>query len=178
MPSMSKLPSLSQQRYATYQHLELTPDYYMHLQSKSLTRQHEIRFDLFDLDLRPSTQSTSSGPLLLATGMVTLISFILLVLGLFNDFEGYLELFLTGASLAVVGGLLFWLSRKTTLVYHHRLSYEPLFEIRVFHYNKTKREFFVRQLNALLLRIAEHDRSSFYGQQNTEQQDKDSLSYN
>ena len=110
--------------------------------------------------------------------MATIITILLLILGFFKGFEGYLEPILVSASLAVASALLFCFSHKTVLVYHHRLSYQPLFEIQVFNYNKSKREFFVRQLNALLLRIAEHNRSSFYGQQNTEQQDKDSLSYN
>ncbi len=64
------------------------------------------------------------------------------------------------------------------IVYHHRQTHQPLFEVLAFDRGKPQRDIFIKRLNALLLRLAEHDRSSFYAQQSDKQQSKDGLSYN
>ena len=174
---MSRLPSLSQQHYTHYQSFEITPDFYLSVHAKSLTQQGRHRLDLFDLDLHPSTISTSSRPLLFATGFWMLITVIGLLFSFFKGPGDYIEWLLITSSLTLVCGLLFYLSHKKMIVYYHRQTHQPLFEILTLNQNKIQRTHFIKQLNALLLRLSEHDRSSFY-QQSSNSSDKDGLGYN
>jgi hypothetical protein len=172
---MSRLPSLSQQHYTTHQSFDITPDYYLHIHTKSLTHQSKYCVDLFDLDLHPSTHSNTSRPLLVVTLAWGLISLIVTLLDIFQEVP--LELMLISSVLTLMFGLLAYFSRKTAIIYHHRLTQQALFEILVFS-NNAQRDAFVKRLNALLLRLSEYDRPSFYAQQANKSQSKDGLSYN
>jgi hypothetical protein len=174
---MSRVPSLSQQHYTHYQSFEITADFYLSVHAKSLTQQGRYRLDLFDLDLHPSFISTSSRPLLFATGFWMLITVMGLFFSFFRGPSNYVEWLLTASSLTVVCGFLYYLSHKSMLVYYHRQTHQPLFEILTLSQNKIQRTHFIKQLNALLQRLAEHDRTSFYQQANNSS-DKDGLGYN
>ncbi len=174
---MSRLPSLSQQHYTQSQSFEITPDFYLSVHAKSLTQQCHSRIDLFDLELHPSSLSTSSRPLLFATGFWMLVTLIGLMFSFFKGPGNYIEWLLTASSLTFFCGLLFYLSHKSMIVYYHRQTHQPLFEVLTLRQNKVQRTHFTKQLNALLLRLADHDRSSFY-QQSGNSSDKDGLGYN
>jgi hypothetical protein len=175
---MSKPPSLSQQHYDHHQAFEITPDYYLHVHSKSLTQQGYSHFDLFDLDLHPSRLVTSSRPLLFATLVFILITLIEVLFSFFKGVEHSLEVLVISSSLALLCGLLFYASRKTMIIYHHRQTHQALFEVLVLNKSKPQRDVFIKRLNSLLLRLSEHDRSSFYAQQAGNQPNKNGLSYN
>jgi hypothetical protein len=175
---MSRLPSLTQQHYTHSQSFEITPDFYLSVHAKSLTQQCHSRIDLFDLELHPSSLSTSSRPLLFATGFWMLITVIGLCFSFFKGPENYIEWLVIASSLTVVRALLFYLSHKNVIIYYHRQTHQPLVEILTLNQNQTQRAHFIKQLNTLLSRLVEHDRSSFYAQQASNQATKDGLSYN
>jgi hypothetical protein len=175
---MSKFPSLKQQRFTHYQSFDITPDYYLNVHQKRFTYQADSRFDLFDIDIYPSTITTSSKPLLFATIAGMLMSSLGLILYGLRDIRIYMDLSFMALALTALCGSLFYLSYKTMLVYHHRITHQTLFEILVFDKTKIQRDSFINGLNTLLHRLSEYDRSSYYAQQSDAQPSKDGLGYN
>jgi hypothetical protein len=161
----TKTPVLSQRRFLVQQHFEILPDDYLLFRAVTPSQRNEVRLDLFDVAMYPTTLMHSSKYLLWGSGVLWLLVFTCTLLGVLRGFDSYLEPVVIWSVLATVCSVAYVLSRKTMLVYSHKRTGAVLLVIYLLKHNQSEREQFVRQLNKTLERLSLYPNRDVYKQQ-------------
>jgi Cdc6-like AAA superfamily ATPase len=161
----ARTPALSQRRFLVQQYFEMLPDDYLLFRAKTPSQHNEVRLDLFDVAMHPTTLMHSSRYLLWGSGVWWLLAFTCTLLGVLRGFDSYLEPIVIWSVLAVVCSVAYLLSRKTMLVYGHKRTGATLLVIYLLKHNQSEREQFVEQLNKTLEHLSLYPNRDVYKQQ-------------
>jgi hypothetical protein len=162
----TKTPVFSQRRFLVQQHFEILPDDYLLFRAKMPSQHNEVRLDLFDVAMHPTTLMHSSRYLLWGSAVWWLLALVCILLGFLRGFDSYLEAIVIWSVLATVCSVAYALSRKTMLVYSHKRTGAVLLVIYLLKYNQNEREQFVKQFDVTLERLSLYPNRDVYKQQN------------
>jgi hypothetical protein len=161
----TKTPVLIQRRFLVQQHFEILRDDYLLFRAVTPSQRNEVRLDLFDVAVYPTTLMHSSKYLLWGSGLLWLLVFACGLLGFLRGFGSYLEPIVIWSVLAASCSVAYALSRKTMLVYSHKRTGAALLVIYLLKHNEVEREQFVEQLDKTLERLSIYPNRDVYRQQ-------------
>jgi hypothetical protein len=161
----TKTPVFFQRRFLVQQHFEILPDDYLLFRAKTPSQHNEVRLDLFDIAMHPTTLMHSSKYLLWGSAVWWVLALMCVLLGFLRGFDSYLEAIVIWSVLATVCSVAYVLSRKRMLVYSHKRTGAALLVVYLLKHNRSEREGFVEQLNKTLERLSLYPNRDVYKQQ-------------